>query len=492
MPNTLIDALLAKAVGDRRFARLPDRTDINYAQFAEGCRHHAAAFAELGLEPGDRVAAQAPKSITFLQAYIGTIMAGGVFVPLSTAYTDAETTALLANARPRILIRQSRRGQIGCTAQEVTLEEDESGSLPLLARRQRGAFAVQPRDPDAIAVILYTSGTTGAPKGAAMSHRALLSNALALRERWGFTDQDRLIHALPLHHTHGLFVATHVALLAGCSMVFFPHFDAEQIVSAMPQATAIMGVPTHYSRILASPRLERRQCTNLRVAICGSAPLPEAVRKAWFGRTGHPLIERYGMTETGIMTAMSPGEVSQDGHVGTALPGVELRLCNDSGVIEMRGSGLFSGYWCNPPATAAAYTPDGYFNTQDIARHTDDGAIRIEGRLRDLVISGGLNIHPREVEDVIDQMNGVAESAAFGVPHPDFGEALMAAVVRDHTHTVDEASIRRHLAVHLARFKHPKHLTFPPSLPRNAMGKIVKSALRDQFMHHFDSAQDNR
>lgn len=498
MTNVLIDALLehSRAEGSRRFATLPDAPPVSRAELAEGAARMAGLLRELGLKPGDRVAAQVAKSLAALELYLGTVMAGGVFLPLNTAYTPAELSFFLSDATPHVFVCDpADRAALapvaaGAGARHVLdLGADGTGELAGRARAARPLPAPVPREAEDLAAILYTSGTTGRSKGAMLSHRALLSNSRTLARIWRFTERDVLIHALPIYHTHGLFVATNVALLSGASVIFLPGFDAGAILDAMPGATALMGVPTFYTRLLSDPRLTREVARNMRLFVSGSAPLLAETHRSWEARTGHRILERYGMTETNMNTSNPYDGERRPGTVGFPLPDVELRIMSegaevargDIGVIEVRGPNVFSGYWQMPAKTAEELRPDGWFITGDLGLIDADGYVTIVGRARDLVISGGLNVYPREVEGEIDDLLGVAESAVIGVPHPDLGEAVVAVVVADGPAAPDEPGIIAALSGRLARFKQPRRVVFRDALPRNTMGKVQKAALREDY-----------
>jgi malonyl-CoA/methylmalonyl-CoA synthetase len=349
-----------------------------------------------------------------------------------------------------------------------------------------------PRGPDDLAAILYTSGTTGRSKGAMLSHDNLASNSAMLRDYWQFTDKDVLIHALPIFHTHGLFVATNVALFAGASVVFLPGFDADAILEAMPRATALMGVPTFYTRLLGDARLTRERAANMRLFISGSAPLLVETHEQWEARTGHRILERYGMTETNMSTSNPYEGERRAGTVGFPLPGVEARIMEggaevatgEIGVLEVRGANVFQGYWQMPEKTAEELRPDGWFITGDMAMRDADGYITIVGREKDLVITGGFNVYPKEIEGLIDDIPGVLESAVIGVPHPDFGEAVVAVVVASDP-ALEAATVAGALEGQVAKFKQPKQVILLPELPRNTMGKVQKKALREDYAELF-------
>lgn len=486
--NHLCSLLARHAVltPDHVFAYRPDLPDVTYRASFDGAERTAAALVANGLQPGDRVAVQVDKSIAAIQLYIGTVLAGGIFLPLNTAYTAAEVAYFLGDATPRIVVCDPKReGEIAPLSQATcfTLAGDGTGTLTDALPAEPGFDAV-PRNEGDLAAILYTSGTTGRSKGAMLSHGNLASNSEVLRDYWRFTREDVLIHALPIFHTHGLFVATNVSLFSGASTVFLPKFDPEAILTAMPQATAMMGVPTFYTRLLDDPRLTPDLASNMRLFISGSAPMLVDTHEKWLDRTGHRVLERYGMTETNMSTSNPYEGERRMGTVGFPLPGVELRIVENGktvpdgeiGVIEVRGPNVFQGYWQMPEKTAEELKEDGWFITGDLATRDADGYVTIVGRAKDLIISGGFNVYPKEIEEVIDDLPGVVESAVIGVPHPDFGEGVVAVVVGDTT----AEAINSALADRLAKFKLPKTVFVVPELPRNTMGKVQKKALREE------------
>jgi malonyl-CoA/methylmalonyl-CoA synthetase len=496
--NHLISQLYAASEGQetRNFATFPARASVTFGELFAGAERNAAALVAMGVQPGDRVAVQVEKTIEAIQLYLGTVMAGAVFLPLNTAYTVPEVAYFLGDATPRVLVcdpaRRDEMAEIAGAAQVVTLDAKGLGSLTDSVVG-RGGFAPVARGPDDLAAILYTSGTTGRSKGAMLSHENLASNSLTLRDYWQFTSRDVLIHALPIFHTHGLFVATNVALFAGAQLVFLSGFNADQILEAMPRATALMGVPTFYTRLLQDPRLTPQLAENMRLFISGSAPLLVDTHEQWQARTGHRILERYGMTETNMSTSNPYEGERRAGTVGLPLPGVEARIMDrghevargETGVLEVRGANVFQGYWQMPEKTAEELQADGWFITGDLARQDLDGYITIVGRQKDLVITGGFNVYPKEVESLIDDLPGVLESAVIGVAHPDFGEAVVAVVVPEASASLNTAEIAAALGAQLAKFKQPKHIVLVPELPRNTMGKVQKKALREDYADLF-------
>ncbi|MGO8952923.1 MAG: malonate--CoA ligase [Rhodomicrobium sp.] len=461
----------------------------------------ANALAALGVKPGDRVAVQVEKSPEALFLYLACLRAGAVYLPLNTAYTPAELDYFLRDAEPAVFVCRPENAGAGAklcanagVAHGVTLGTAGDGSLMALAAAQADTFAGVRRGPDDLAAILYTSGTTGRSKGAMLTHGNLSSNARALIETWRFTSKDVLLHALPIFHTHGLFVASNVALMSGGSMLFLPKFDLDEIFRLLPRATAMMGVPAFYVRMLADPRLTREAARHVRVFISGSAPLLPDTFHGFFERTGHAILERYGMTETGMNTSNPYEGERVPGAVGRPLPGVELRIANpetgeileagETGVIEVRGPNVCKGYWRMPDKTKAEFREDGFFITGDLGKTDAGGYVHILGRGKDLVISGGYNVYPKEVESEIDALDGVAESAVIGVAHPDFGEGVVALVVKTKSE-LTEADILEPLKQRLANYKLPKRLLFVECLPRNTMGKVQKNLLRDSYRDLF-------
>ncbi len=496
--NHLIRQLRESSLGREEavFARLPNGDTVTSGALFAGAERMAAALAAVGVQPGDRVAVQVQKTIQAIELYLGTVMAGGVFLPLNTAYTGPEVAYFVGDATPRAVVCDPARleeiSAISGEAEVLTLDAAGQGTLRDLADGQPG-FEPVSRQADDLAAILYTSGTTGRSKGAMLSHDNLASNSLTLRDYWRFTKDDVLIHALPIFHTHGLFVATNVALFAGAQTVFLPGFDADAILETMPTATAMMGVPTFYTRLLADERLTRDRAANMRLFISGSAPLLVDTHEQWEGRTGHRILERYGMTETNMSTSNPYDGERRAGTVGFPLPGVEARVMKDSaevpageiGALEVRGPNVFQGYWQMPEKTAEELQPDGWFITGDMAKIGADGYVTIVGREKDLIITGGFNVYPKEVESLIDDLPGVLESAVIGVPHPDFGEAVVAVVVLEGAGTSAEA-VKAALSGQLAKFKQPKEIILLDALPRNTMGKVQKKALREAYAGLFD------
>jgi len=496
--NYLYSALEA-AIPSRQKAliELPDGKQISYGEVFDLSGKISAYLLECGVTPGDRVAVQIEKSWQNLALYLGVVRAGGVYLPLNTAYPLAELEYFLGDAEPRVVIcKPETEAGIRDLAAKLkigtveTLGINGDGSLLEKAKQLAAATPVA-RGKDDLAAILYTSGTTGRSKGAMLSHENLLSNAVTLKDYWRFTEKDVLLHALPIYHTHGLFVAMNVVLLAGASMLFFGKFDADEMIRLMPKATSMMGVPTFYVRFADHPKVTRESTKHMRLFVSGSAPLLAETHRAFSEKTGHAILERYGMTETNMNTSNPYDGDRIPGTVGFPLPGVELRVADpesdkvlpqgEIGVIEVKGPNVFRGYWRMPEKTAAEFRAEGFFITGDLGKIDERGYVHIVGRGKDLVISGGFNVYPKEVEGEIDAIPGVVESAVIGVAHPDLGEGVTAVVVKTKTSALTEAEILGALEGRLARFKQPKRVFFADDLPRNAMGKVQKNVLRDTY-----------
>ncbi|UES52004.1 malonate--CoA ligase [Roseibium aggregatum] len=502
MMNHLFDALTA-FIPDRSkvFLETLDGGKITYADMFARSAQYAGALQKLGVKAGDRVAVQVEKTPDTLMLYLGTIRAGGVFLPLNTAYTPAEICYFVGDAEPAVFVCDPARADVlAGTAQKAgarlhTLDQNGEGSLSLLADQMPTDYDNRPREDDDLAAILYTSGTTGRSKGAMLTHGNLASNSQTMVKYWQFTEDDVLLHALPIFHTHGLFVATNCLMMAGGSMLFLPKFDLDQVLAALPKATAMMGVPTFYTRLLASDRFTRDVADHMRLFISGSAPLSAEVHKEFRERTGHAILERYGMTETNMNTSNPYDGARRPGTVGFPLPGVGLRVVDartgrelpdgEVGIIEIKGPNVFLGYWRMPEKTAQEFRADGYFITGDMGRVDEDGYVSIVGRSKDLIISGGFNVYPAEVEALLDELPGVAESAVIGVPHPDFGEAVVAVLAPKPGAELGQDAVQASLNDRLAKFKQPKKVHVLEALPRNTMGKIQKNVLRERFSGDF-------
>ena len=475
--------------GAAKGAREPAWT---YRDLDRASARFAATLRLRGVELGDRVLVQVPKSVEAVALYLGVLRCGGVYVPLNTAYTEREVAFFVSDASPRVVVRDA-----------TGVGEGDSGAAPRTVDidalwRESRSFdpdpAIEPRDGDDLAAICYTSGTTGRSKGAMITHRNLTSNALALHRIWGFEPGDVLLHALPIFHVHGLFVALHTAFLNASSVLFLPRFDAAEVRRLLPEATVLMGVPTFYSRLLAEPGFGSADCESIRLFVSGSAPLTEAVWGDFEARTGHRILERYGMTEAGMITSNPLRGDRVAGTVGFPLPDVEVRVAGENGAelpagevgtLEIRGPNLFRGYWGLPEKTAEEMRGDGFFVTGDLASFDGEGRVTLVGRGKDLIIAGGFNVYPKEVEDRLDEVAGVAESAVIGAPHADLGEGVVAVLVADEA-PVEDDTLRAALDAGLARYKQPRRFYWVGELPRNAMGKVQKNVLRERYRDAYD------
>jgi malonyl-CoA/methylmalonyl-CoA synthetase len=472
--NPLATLLLGTSCEDpsRPFLRTQAGDTWTYADLVRISGRMAHALQRLGVTPGDRVAVQAAKSAHLIALHVACARAGAVYLPLNPAYTDHEVAALVADAEPSVLIR---RDETGGSCRELSMKTFVGslfGADP--------AFEDVPRAADDAAAILYTSGTTGRPKGAVMTHGSLVFSAETLARAWGFTKDDVLLHTLPLFHTHGLFVAVHCVLASGSSMVLLEAFDPARVIAELPASTVLMGVPTHYVRLLADPGFDDRATSGMRLFTSGSAPMLVATHDEFTARTGRVILERYGMTETCMLTSNPLDGERRPGTVGLPLPGVDVRLgSGDPGGIEVRGPNVLRGYWRRPELQATEFTSDGWFITGDLGRFDADGYLEIVGRSKDLIISGGLNVIPKEVEEVLDGLDGVLESAVVGRPDADFGEVVVAVVVAEPGTTLDPEQLRLLARERLAGFKVPKQVLVVGELPRNALGKVEKARLRE-------------
>ena len=502
MSNILFDGLFSNADRQAVLANFPDGGTLSYGEALDRSARMAHGLVARGVGRGDRVAVQVDKSIDAVLLYIACLRVGAAFLPLNTAYTPAEVSYFLTNARPSLFVCTPKSaGDLQSVAATVPVmletmgdQGGEDGTLLDGIDNYPVTFENVACTGDDLAAILYTSGTTGRSKGAMLSHANLLSNAETLRELWQFSADDRLLHALPIFHTHGLFVATNITLMAGASMIFLPGFKTEAVLEHLPNATAMMGVPTFYTRLLADERFTRQAAEHMRLFISGSAPLLAETHLQFEERTGKRILERYGMTETNMITSNPYDGERRAGTVGFPLPGVEVRICDpdsgaavpdgEIGVLEVRGPNVFSGYWEMPEKTAEDFRDDGFFITGDLATVGDDGYIAIVGRSKDLIISGGYNIYPKEIELLLDDEPGVVESAVIGVPHPDFGEGIVALLVSKEPN-FDADAVLASLRDKVARFKHPKHVEVVDELPRNTMGKVQKNVLRDRYQSLF-------
>jgi malonyl-CoA/methylmalonyl-CoA synthetase len=505
MSNHLYNALAQYAAERTRpLIELADGQRISYGELFDLVERLASHLIRVGVVPGDRVAVQVEKSWQNLALYLACVRAGAVFLPLNTAYQLAELDYFFGDAQPSFVVARPETVEEVrklCAARGKNIVESlgthGDGTL-LKAAADAPILPVVHRGPDDLAAILYTSGTTGRSKGAMLTHENLRSNGEVLKDCWRFTGKDVLLHALPIFHTHGLFVACDVILIAGASMIFLPRFEADQFMSLMPKATSMMAVPTFYVRLLGHAGLTREATKHMRLFTSGSAPLLAETHRAFAERTGHAILERYGMTETNMNTSNPYDGDRIPGTVGFPLPGVEVRIADaesgrvlpqgEVGVLEVRGPNVFPGYWRMPEKTKAEFRADGFFITGDVSKIDDRGYVHIVGRAKDLVITGGYNVYPKEVETELDAIDGIQESAVIGLPHPDFGEGVAAVVVRAPGANVTEEQIIAALGDRLAKFKQPKCVFFVEELPRNTMGKVQKNVLRDTYAQTFAKA----
>ncbi|WP_310619801.1 malonate--CoA ligase [Flexibacterium corallicola] len=498
MGNTLYDSLLGRFAGKTTpFITLVNGTIISHGDFLRLVARYAHTLKDTGLNVGDRVGVQIEKSEHALAVYAACLQAGFVFLPLNTAYTPEEVGYFLEDSGAKVFLTGTPDDPaINALANRLNitlfgLSGEGSGSFANNAEGKDEIFETVARSGSDLAAFLYTSGTTGRSKGAMLTHDNLLSNAKALAQYWRFSERDVLLHALPVFHSHGLFVATNVALLSGASIVLLPRFSLEHILKVLPHCTVMMGVPTFYTRLLSDPRLTRAATAHMRLFISGSAPLLEAIHVEFEARTGHRILERYGMTETNMNTSNPYEGERRAGTVGFPLPGVEIKITDpdtgasvtdgDIGMIEVRGPNVFVGYWQMLEKTKEELRPDGFFITGDLGKVDKDGYLHIVGRNKDLIIAGGYNIYPKEVEMMLDTMPGVLESAVIGVPDTDLGEKIVAILVPQAKEKPDVEAIASGLAQKLARFKCPAHYELLDELPRNTMGKVQKNVLREQF-----------
>ena len=481
---------------DACFIELPDGARYSYGDAEQASAQVANTLRSQGLVLGDCVAVVAEKSVALLWLYLGCLRAGIIYQPLNSAYSERELAFFIGNAGARLVVHEpllaarviAACGQCEQAPRRLTLDAAGGGELPALWADADERFATFHAASDSVAALLYSSGTTGTPKGIPITHDNLYSNAVALRETWAFARDDVLLHALPFYHVHGLFITLHPAMLAGMRLRFHTRFDAAEVVAGLAGATLFAGVPTYYTRLLATPAFGRAACASVRLFISGSAPLLESTFHEFVARTGQVILERYGMTETGINTSNPLHGERRPGTVGVPLKGVQVRIVDEQGVamppgeigeIEVRGPNVFRAYWRLPAQTTGAFSADGFFHTGDQGRFDGDGYLHIVGRSKDMIISGGLNVYPKEIETELDALPGVAESAVFGVPHPDFGEAVLAAVIAHDD--LDEAAVLTHLRARLAGYKLPKRIVSVTDLPRNTMGKVQKSRLRERY-----------
>lgn len=500
--NRFVEAFTPRS--DAPFIIRPDGGTITYADLHAATGRIANLFVSLGIERGDRIAMQVDKSAEGLLVYLATLRIGAIHLPLNPAYTARELDYFLRDAEPALFIcSPANEPVLGPLCREIgvphvmTLGKAGDGSLIEAAEAKPTDFATVDVANDELAAILYTSGTTGRSKGAMLTHDNLASNAETLVALWRFTKDDVLLHALPTFHTHGLFVATNIILLTGARMIFLPAFDLDAMLRLLPRCTTMMGVPTFYSRLLSRPEFTRDLVRDMRLFVSGSAPLSAEVHREFSARTGHAILERYGMTETNMNSSNPYDGDRVPGSVGFPLPGVEIRITDaetatslaqgEIGMIEVRGPNVFKGYWRMPVKTAEEKRTDGYFITGDVGSYDERGYLFISGRQKDLIISGGLNVYPAEVEALIDEMAGVAECAVIGVPHPDLGEGVVAVIAAKAPGAVDAQGVKAALADTLASFKRPKQVYVVDELPRNAMGKVQKAELRKTYAGTFQA-----
>lgn len=502
MANLLYDSLLGVHANDTKpFLYLPDGETVTYQSFLETAARMAHAMADLGLSVGDRVAVQVEKSPEALALYAACLQSGLIFLPLNTAYTIDELSYFVENSGAALITcdgaKVPQMEEVGRRfgARVESLNADGSGTFSDRAGGMPTQFETVDRDGGDLAVFLYTSGTTGRSKGAMLTHDNILSNGRVLVQEWRFTERDVLLHALPIFHAHGLFVAANVVLASGGSMIFLPKFDLDQVIGWLPRATTMMGVPTFYTRLLGDARFTRELVSHMRLFVSGSAPLLAETHEQFEKRTGHRILERYGMTETSMNTSNPYDGERRAGTVGFPLPGIELKVTDPEtgktlpdgrvGQIEVRGPNVFKGYWRMPEKTAEELRADGFFITGDLGKIDEDGYVHIIGRNKDLIISGGYNIYPKEIELFLDEQPGVLESAVIGVPHPDFGETVLGILIPQPDAQPDLEAIMEAAKSALARFKHPRKLVLLDELPRNTMGKVQKNILREKYKDLF-------
>lgn len=511
MANHIFNAIFDASPDDQKalFLETVEGHRISYEEFFASTARAANALIDLGVTPGDRVAVQVQKSPEALFLCYAIMRAGAVLLPLNTDYRPREIRYFLEDAEPALTICMPEKleeisafaGELGLGASNVlTLDADGTGSFSDKVNTSSSDDPDISRGKDDLAAILYTSGTTGRSKGAMITHNNLISNAKALASIWHFTRDDHLLHALPIFHTHGLFTATNTILMSGASMLFLPKFDAEKVVRLLPSVTTMMGIPTFYSRLVAHPDFNSELVKNIRLFISGSAPLSADVHKAFKERTGHAILERYGMTETNMNTSNPYDGDRRPGTVGMPLPGVEIRLGDlktnaplkegDVGVIQIKGPNVFKGYWRMQDKTAESFCDDGFFISGDMGKIDEEGYIHIVGRDKDLIISGGFNVYPAEVEAVLSDIPAIAEAAVIGLPHADFGEAVTAVIALNPETTLSEKDILSTISDELAGYKRPKRILFVESLPRNTMGKIQKTELRSRYSDTYNLANN--
>ena len=498
MANPLYENLfLSHRKNENPFLILSDAKIWTYNQFLLLSSKFSNALIDIGLNEGDRIAIRIEKSPHALAIYAACVQLGIVFLPLNPAYTMTEVEFFVSDSSSKLIICDTKnKAQLNLIgkkfgARVMTLNSDGSGTFSDLALSLNGFSEICSRTANDLVAILYTSGTTGRSKGAMISQKNLLSNAKSLSEFWSFSSRDVLLHALPIFHTHGLFVATNTCLLVGATMRFYPSFHAETLIRDMPKATTMMGVPTYYTRLLENKTFTRELVRNIRLFISGSAPLLAETHKKFEKRTGHKILERYGMTETNMITSNPYHKGRKSGSVGVPLPGVEVKITDPEtgellkphvmGMIEVRGDNVFQGYWNLPEKTASELRVDGFFITGDLGFIDSEGYLHIVGRQKDLIISGGYNIYPKEIENFLDSFEAIDESAVIGVPHPDLGETVVAILTKNKNMEIDILGLESAMKKKLASYKKPKSYRIVESLPRNAMGKIQKNILRQRY-----------
>ena len=503
--NNLYEILTASVKNPAKvFLIREDESTVTYRDIDILSARIAHQLSQLGIKKGDRLVAQVPKSVETLALYLGCLRSGVIFVPLNPAFTLNELQYYLENAEPKIVVCSpdahagiaTLAGKIGIDIVK-TIEADENSLIPTPEIESEALnFPTVDVAENDIAVMIYTSGTTGKPKGAMLSHRNLAVNGTDLKNCWGFSDNDVLLHSLPIFHVHGLFFATHCVMLSGASMLFLPKFDVDNIIKFLPQATVMMGVPTYYTRLLADNRFQQECCSQMRLFISGSAPLREDTFKEFENRTGIEILERYGMSETGINTSNPLKGERRLGTVGLPLGESELRIVDDSNIpvpteqvgnVQVKGENVFTGYWRMPAKTKTEFTADGFFKTGDLGKRSADGYVSLVGRAKDLIISGGMNVYPKEVEACLNEISGVVESAVIGLPHADLGEAVTAVIVADNLEMSDR-QIKAYLQERLANYKIPKQFLLIERLPRNAMGKVQKNILRKKYQNLYNTS----
>ena len=502
MINPLFETLFKKHENSEKiFISLCGGNSLTYGKYMKMVYEFSAIFKSIGLKPGDRVALKIEKSQYFLAIYGACVHRGLIFLPINDNATSKELLFFLKDSDSRLLI--STKEQVFSLKKNLnssdlfleTLETDGTGSFRALAKGTNLSIKPEFRTLQDIVALLYTSGTTGRPKAAMITHENLISNSQTLVKFWRFSSEDILIHALPIYHTHGLFVATNIILLASAKMFLLRKFDVDTVIKLFPKATTFMGVPTYYSRLLESPKLKKKLTQNMRLIVSGSAPLAKDMSDEFFYRTGKRILERYGMTETNMISSNPYFGERRAGTVGYPLPGIEIRICNpengnslsfgEVGEIELKGKNVFKGYWRMLKETEENFRHDGFFRTGDLGKFDQQGFLEIVGRLKDLIITGGLNVYPKEVENILDSFSGVKESAVIGLPHYDFGEVVLAVIISENGKNLDKKQLDYYLKGNLAKYKCPKAYIFLNSLPRNNLGKVLKSSLRDNYKKFF-------